>query len=214
MSENCMKNLIGFLVGVTLSFACFGQQELAPDALVKSVAEDVLQALRTDKDLQNGDVKKAMDLVDTKILPHFDFEGMTADTVGKSNWRSASSQQKQKLISEFKALLVRTYATSLSSYKSQVIRFKPLKLDPSDTSALVRSEILQPGGQPVQADYLMEKGDKGWKVADVRFAGISLAANYKTSFGQEISSSGIDGLIDYLVRRNKELDAKRSKVGK
>ena len=210
-----MKKLI-ICLATLLSLNVFAQEvaSLAPDALVKSVADDVLHNLRTDKDLQNGDVKKAMELVETKILPYFDFESMTADTVGKTNWRSATPAQKQRLIGEFKMLLVRTYATSLSSYKSQTIRFKPLKLDPSDTTALVRSEIMQPGGQPVQADYLMEKGDKGWKVVDVRFAGISLAANYRTSFAQEISSGGLDGLIDYLVRRNKELEAKRNKGGK
>lgn len=212
-----MKPLIVFLAALLLSLNCFAQQDaapLAPDALVKNVADDVLHNLRTDKDLQNGDVRKAMDLVETKILPYFDFESMTADTVGKANWRGATAAQKQRLIGEFKMLLVRTYATSLSSYKSQTIRFKPLKLDPSDTTVLVKSEILQPGGQPVQADYLMEKGDKGWRVVDVRFAGISLAANYRTSFSQEISSGGVDGLIEYLVRRNKELEAKRNKGGK
>ncbi|MEY4592971.1 MAG: hypothetical protein RIR18_1866, partial [Pseudomonadota bacterium] len=131
-----MKTLFALLAILFLSTGVFAQQDLAPDALVKSVADDVLQTLRTDKDLQNGDLKKAMDLVDTKILPYFDFESMTADTVGKTNWRGASVAQKQRLIGEFKMLLVRTYATSISSYKSQTIRFKPLKLDPADTTAL------------------------------------------------------------------------------
>jgi phospholipid transport system substrate-binding protein len=209
-----MKTLFALLAALLLSTSVFAQQDLAPDALVKSVADDVLLSLRTDKDLLNGDLKKAMDLVETKILPYFDFESMTADTVGKASWRGASATQKQRLIGEFKMLLVRTYATSISSYKSQTIRFKPLKLDSADTTALVRSEILQPGGQPVQADYLMEKGDKGWKVLDVRFAGVSLAANYKSVFAQEVSNGGVDGLIDYLVARNKALEAKRNKGNK
>lgn len=213
MKQPFLKLFFG-LMTLLLALSVAAQEMTAPDVLVKSVADEVLHSLRTDKDLQNGDVKKAMELVDNKILPHFDFEAMTADTVGKANWRAASAQQKQRLIGEFKMLLVRTYATSLSSYKSQTIRFKPLKLDPADTAVLVRSEILQPGGQPVQADYLMEKGEKAWKVVDVRFAGISLAANYKTTFAQEVSNGGVDGLIDYLVRRNKELDAKRAKNDK
>lgn len=186
----------------------------APDALVKRVAEDVLEALRTDKDLQSGDVKKAMDLVEAKILPNFDFEGMTADTVGKNNWRSASPQQRQRLIQEFKLLLVRTYATSLSSYKTYTIRFRPLRYDPAETSVRVRSEIIQPGGQPIQADYFMEKGDKGWMVTDVQFGGVSLSANYKTAFAQEIAAGGIEGLIEYLLARNKALEARRHKGGK
>lgn len=209
-----MKKLLIAVLAWGLASQGFAQQDISPDALVKSVAEDVLQTLRNDKGLQGGDVNKAMDLVETRILPHFDFESMTADTVGKANWRTASAQQKQRLISEFKTLLVRTYATSLTSYKSQTVRFKPLKLDPADTSALVRSEIVQPGSPPVQADYLMEKGEKGWKVVDVRFAGISLAANYKTTFAQEVSAGGIDALLEHLTRRNKDLEAKRHKASK
>lgn len=208
-----MKRLIALLTALLMSAAVLAD-EMAPDALVKSVAEDVLQALRTDKDLQNGDVKKAMNLVETKILPYFNFESMTADTVGKKNWDAATSAQKQRLIGEYKMLLVRTYSTSLASYKSQTITFKPLRLAPTDTSALVRSEIKQPGGQPIQADYLMEKDEKGWRVQDVRFAGISLSANYRTSFAQEIASGGIEGLIDYLVNRNKALASKNAKGGK
>lgn len=209
-----MKKLLTLLSALLLSTTVLAADDQAPDALVKSVADDVLQTLRTDKGLQGGDVNKAMDLVESKILPHFNFESMTADTVGKANWRGASADQKQRLVSEFKTLLVRTYATSLTSYKSQTIRFKPLKLDPSDTTALVKSEIVQPGGQPIQADYLMDKGDQGWKVVDVRFAGISLAANYRTSFAQEIANGGLDGLIAYLVNRNKTLAAKNAKAGK
>lgn len=206
-----MKKLIVVLSALLLNATAWAQ-EMAPDALVKSVADDVLQTLRTDKDLQNGDVKKAMELVDTKILPHFNFESMTADTVGKKNWEAATPAQKKRLIAEFKMLLVRTYATSLNSYKSQTITFKPLRLAPTDTVALVRSEIKQPTGQPIPADYLMEKGEQGWKVVDVRFTGISLAANYKTTFAQEIAAGGVDGLIDYLVNRNKALAAKNGKV--
>ena len=209
-----MKRLISLLSALLLSSQVLASSDMAPDALVKTVADDVLQTLRTDKGLQGGDVGKAMDLVETKILPHFNFESMTADTVGKANWRGATPVQKQRLVSEFKTLLVRTYATSLTSYKSQVVRFKPLKLDPADTTALVKSEILQPGGQPIQADYLMDKGDQGWKVVDVRFAGISLAANYRTTFAQEMASGGVDGLIDYLANRNKSLAAKTAKAGK
>lgn len=203
-----MKRLPLLLPAFLFSSLLWAQTPTAPDALVKSVAEEVLQTLRTDKSL-SGDAKKAEELVETKILPHFNFETMTSDTVGKTHWRSASADQKQRLISEFKTLLVHTYATSLTSYKSQTLRFKPLKLDPADTTALVKSEVVPPTGQPIQADYLMEKGDNGWKVVDVRFAGISLSANYRTTFAQEISNGGIDGLIEYLSGRNKALEAKR-----
>lgn len=207
-----MKRWMVWLLTALLAGNVMAQE--APDALVKRVAEEVLHALRTDKELQNGDVKKAMDLVETKILPNFDFEGMTADTVGKNNWRAATAQQRQRLIQEFKMLLVRTYATSLSSYKSQTIRFKPLKYDPAETTVRVRSEIIQPAGQPIQADYFMEKGDKGWLVTDVQFGGVSLAANYKTAFAQEVAAGGVDGLVEYLIARNKALEAKRNKGSK
>ena len=141
------------------------------------------------------------------MLPHFNFNRMTAYAVGV-NWRRASSEQQKLLVDEFKTLLVRTYSTALSSYKNQVIDFKPLRAQTADTEVKVRSEIRQSGAQAVTIDYSMEKTVSGWKVFDVEVGGVSLVANYRETFTNEIRSVGIDGLIKTLASKNKQLEAK------
>jgi phospholipid transport system substrate-binding protein len=182
-------------------------QEIAPDALVKGISNEVLEIIRKDKDIQSGNTKKIVDLVETKVLPHFNFNRMTAYAVGV-NWRRASPEQQKLLVEEFKTLLVRTYSTALSSYKNQVIDFKPLRAQAADTEVKVRSEIKQSGAQAVTIDYTMEKTASGWKVFDVEVGGVSLVANYRETFTNEIRSAGIDGLIKTLSTKNKQLEAK------
>lgn len=202
--ESAMKRLIAFLFVSLFASVAFAQE--APDALVQRVTEEVLDIVRKDKDIQNGHSQKIFDLVDTKVLPHFNFTRMTSLAVGK-DWRKASQQQQQQLQSEFKVLLVRTYSNALSSYKNQKIVYKPFKLNAGDTDALVRTEIVQPGSKPVQLDYSLEKQDNGWKVYDVVVAGISLVTNYREQFGQEIRNGGIDGLIASIAAKNKSLES-------
>jgi phospholipid transport system substrate-binding protein len=182
-------------------------QEVAPDALVKGISNEVLEIIRKDKDIQSGNTKKIVDLVETKVLPHFNFTRMTAYAVGV-NWRRASPEQQKLLVEEFRTLLVRTYSTALSSYKNQVIDFKPLRAQAADTEVKVRSEIKQSGAQAVTIDYTMEKTSSGWKVFDVEVGGVSLVANYRETFTNEIRSAGIDGLIKTLSSKNKQLEAK------
>jgi phospholipid transport system substrate-binding protein len=182
-------------------------QEVAPDALVKGISNEVLEIIRKDKDIQSGNTKKIVDLVETKVLPHFNFTRMTAYAVGV-NWRRASPEQQKLLVEEFRTLLVRTYSTALSSYKNQVIDFKPLRAQAADTEVKVRSEIKQSGAQAVTIDYTMEKTASGWKVFDVEVGGVSLVANYRETFTNEIRSAGIDGLIKTLSSKNKQLEAK------
>lgn len=177
--------------------------EEAPDVLVKNVTTEVLTLIRNDKDLQSGNLKKLLELVDAKILPHFNFTGMTALAVGQE-WRNATPEQKAKLTAEFKTLLVRTYANALTSYKNQSIDYKPLRMSPGDTRVTVRTEVKQTNGQPIQLDYSLQKRDDGWKVYDVVVAGVSLVTNYRDSFGQEIRATGIDGLIASLATRNQQ----------
>ncbi len=182
-------------------------QEVAPDVLVKGISNEVLEIIRKDKDIQSGNTRKIVDLVETRVLPHFNFNRMTAYAVGV-NWRRASSEQQKLLVDEFKTLLVRTYSTALSSYKNQVIDFKPLRAQTADTEVKVRSEIRQSGAQAVTIDYSMEKTVSGWKVFDVEVGGVSLVANYRETFTNEIRSVGIDGLIKTLASKNKQLEAK------
>ena len=204
-----MKKLIALVFASLL--AAVAQAQEAPDVLVKQVTEEVLDIVRKDKEIQNGSAKKAIDLVDAKVIPHFNFKHMTALAVGK-DWRKASPQQQEQLAAEFKTLLVRTYSNALTSYKNQKVVYKPFKMNAGDTDVLVRTEVQQPGNKPVQLDYSLEKLDAGWKVYDVSVAGISLVTNYREQFGQEVRNGGIDGLIKAIATKNKSLEGNLAKA--
>ena len=197
-----MNKLIAVVFAVLLASPVVAQE--APDALVKRVTEEVLEIVRKDKDIQNGSTQKAVELVDQKVLPHFDFRHMTALAVGK-DWKKASPAQQQQLTAEFKTLLVRTYSNALTSYKNQKIVYKPFRMNAGDSEVLVRTEVIQPGSKPVQIDYNLQKEDAGWKVYDVVVAGISLVTNYRDQFAQEVRNGGIDGLIAAIAGKNKSL---------
>ena len=202
-----MKSLFLWVFGV---FLLVSGQAIAdvdsPDALIKKVSDDVLTIVRQDKDIQSGNTKKAMDLVEAKVLPHFNFQHMTALAMGK-DWRKATPEQKKRLSEEFKTLLVRTYSNALTGYRDQTMRYKPVKMQPGDDEVLVRTEIVQPGNKPIQLDYALEKLDDGWKVYDVVVAGVSLVTNYRDTFSQEVRANGVDGLVQMLVAKNKQIEA-------
>jgi len=176
--------------------------EVAPDALVRKSIDEVLAVIKTDKDLQSGNTRKILELVEEKVLPHFDFNRMTRLAVGR-NWAQASEAQKESLVREFRMLLVRTYSTSLSQYRNQTIDVKPAKIGAGDIDTVVRTLVNQPGGQPIPIDYSMEKSDKGWRVYDVVVDGVSLVTTYRSSFNDQIQKGGIDGLIKTLADRNR-----------
>lgn len=179
-----------------------GAAETPPDVLVKSTAQDVLVIIKQDKDIQSGNSRKVLDLVEAKVLPHFDFSRMAMLAVGR-HWPKATTAQQQALTSEFRTLLVRTYSNSLSSYKDQTVDYKPLRLQPADTDATVKTVVNQPGGLPIPIDYSLEKTANGWKVYDVAVDNVSLVTNYRSSFSAEIQSKGIDGLIKTLSEKNR-----------
>lgn len=196
-----MKYFLAVLFGLVTTFGA-AAQGLAPDALVKSVTNDVLEIVRKDKDIQAGNTRKAVELAEAKVLPHFDFAHMTRLAVGKA-WRQASPAQQQALTDEFRTLLVRTYSKALTEYRNQAIDFKPVKMQPADTDVVVRTLVQQPGSKPVEIDYSLDKTDQGgWKVYDIAVAAVSLVTNYRSSFAQEISAGGIDGLIGTLRAKN------------
>ena len=180
-------------------------QEMAPDALVKNVTLEVVDILQKDKDIQKGDRKKVIALIEVKVLPHFNFQAMTASAVGR-NWNKANAEQKARLAEEFKTLLVRTYSSALAAYSNQKFEFRPLRAKPTDTDVTVNVRVLQSGTQPVTIDYDMEKRPGGWKVWDVRVSGISLVANYRTEFDNQVREAGIDGLIKTLQTKNRSLE--------
>lgn len=202
-----MKSLLSLLFALLVVLGSPAlAQELAPDAMVRQVTEDVLTVVRQDKDIQGGNTRKAIDLVETKVLPYFNFQRMTALAVGR-DWNKATPEQKKILTEEFRTLLVRTYSNALTSYKNQTVVYKPSKIPEGETNVVVRTEVVQPGSKPIQLDYTLEKQGNGWKVYDVVVAGVSLVTNYRDTFKQEVNNSGIDGLITLLGNRNKQLAA-------
>lgn len=204
-----MKRLFVVLAGL-LSATLAMAQELAPDALVRTVSNDVLEIVRKDKDIQSGNLRKAVELAEAKVLPHFDFAHMTRLAVGK-DWRKATPEQQKSLVEEFRTLLVRTYSKAFVEYRNQAIDFKPFKMQPTETDVVVRSVVHQPSGKPVQIDYNLDKAEQGWKVYDISVAGVSLVTNYRSSFAQEVSAGGIDGLIGSLRAKNKSGDGVAAK---
>ncbi|MBX3621856.1 MAG: ABC transporter substrate-binding protein [Rhizobacter sp.] len=199
LRRSFMSWLSAFALVVGASGTAFAQQ--APDALVKQVSNEVLDAAKADKSIQAGDVNKVMLLVEAKVMPHVNFQRMTSSAVGRY-WRQASPDQQKRLQEEFKTLLVRTYSGALAQVKDQTVQLKPLRAAPSDTEVIVRTEI-RGKGDPIQLDYRLEKANSDWKIYDVNVMGIWLVENYRNTFAQEISAGGIDGLINKLAERNK-----------
>lgn len=176
--------------------------DVAPDVLARNTTNEVVQIVKQDEDIKSGRSSKVYALVESKILPHFDFEQMTKLAVAR-NWIDATPEQRQRLIDEFRSLLVRTYAASLSSVAEYKIDFKPLRMRSGDTDVTIYSEVSKPGAPPITIDYRMEKVGDGWKVYDVQVDNVSLVTVYRNSFSSEVRKGGIDGLIQALSRRNR-----------
>jgi phospholipid transport system substrate-binding protein len=201
-----MKSLFAFFSGLLIATTAMSQ-EVGPDALVKTVTNEVLDIVRKDKDIQSGNTKKAIDLVEIKVLPHFNFTRMTQLALAR-DWRVASAAQQKVLTDEFHVLLVRTYAKALTEYKNQTVVFKPFTLKAGETDVRVRTEIKQSGaGKNVELDYWLEKSGAAWKVYDIEVGGISLITNYRDSFASEVRNNGIEGLIKSLQAKNKSGEA-------
>lgn len=181
----------------------------APDALVRDLSNEVLDAIRNDKALQSGDPAKLNQLVDQKILPYVDFEKMTRLAVGRG-WRQASAEQRAALTREFRTLLVRTYSGAVSQVRDHQVQLKPFRVANGETDVVVRTNAVPSRGDPIQLDYRLEKSDAGWKIYDVNVLGVWLVENYRNSFASEVNQNGIDGLIKSLTERNRALDGKKA----
>jgi phospholipid transport system substrate-binding protein len=177
---------------------------IPPDQLIYSVTQDVLAIIQSDEAIRAGDSQRIVALVDEKVLPHFNFRRMTALAVGR-DWRQATPEQQDRLVSAFRTLLVRTYSNALTQYREHRVEYRPFRMAQGDTDVTVRTAIQQPGAQPVGIDYNLSLGADGWKVYDVTVANVSLVINYRGTFAQEVRASGIDGLIASLERRNQAL---------
>ena len=197
-----MLSLKRTLAGLVMSVAAATvMAQTTPDALIKQVSTEVIDTIKADKSIQAGDIGKIIALVDAKVMPHVNFQRMTASSVGR-HWRTATPEQQKKLQDEFKTLLVRTYAGALTQVKDQTVQLKPLRAAAEDTEVVVRTEV-KGKGEPIQLDYRLEKANADWKIYDVNVRGVWLVEQYKGQFAQDISANGIDGLITKLAERNK-----------
>ena len=208
LSKRFMPWLLAATLGLSATFAQ-AQTAKAPDALIKEVSTDVLDAVKADKSIKQGDVQKVIALVDAKVMPYINFQRMTSSAVGRY-WRQATPDQQKRLQEEFKILLVRTYSGALAQVQDQTVEIKPMRGAATDKEVVVRTEI-RGRGDPVQLDYRLEQAAAGsWKIYDVNVLGVWLVENYRNSFSQEIGANGIDGLIAKLAERNAKAGAAKS----
>ena len=207
-----IKQLIA-AASLTMATAAFAAPAEAPDALVKRISSDVIETAKGDKDIQAGNRKKVMDLVESKILPFVDFQRMTALAAGR-HWRTATPEQQKQLSNEFRTLLIFTYSGALSQIKNETVEFKPLRADPADQEVEVRSSVNVARGEPVTLNYRLAKTPAGWKIFDINVMGAWLVETYKGTFATEIGKSGIDGLIKALAERNSKLASNPIKPAK
>ena len=174
------------------------------------MSSQVLDDIRADKALRSGDIDKLQKLIDDKAAPYVDFERMTRLAVGKG-WRTATAEQRDALMREFRTLLVRTYSGALSHVTDHQVKMRPFHAQPADTDVMVHTQVAPSAGDPIQLDYRLEKTDAGWKIYDLNILGISLVENFKSSFASQINQGGVDGLIKSLTDRNRQLAVGNSK---
>ena len=195
--------MISWLGAAALSLGCaFAQAQAtkSPETLIKEVSTDVLESVKADKSIKEGDVSKVIALVDAKVMPYINFQRMTSSAVGRY-WKQATPEQKKRLQEEFKILLVRTYSGALAQVQDQTVQIKPSRAGADDKEVVVKTEV-RGKGDSIQLDYRLEQLADGWKIYDVNVLGVWLVENYRNSFSQEIGANGIDGLIAKLAERN------------
>jgi phospholipid transport system substrate-binding protein len=199
---NIRKYLL-LLVALIISTSVLA--DLAPDELVRKTADDVINELKKDKDIKEGDRAKIYKLAEEKILPNFDFKRICRLVLGK-NWRSMTVDQRNVFQIEFRGLLLRTYAIALSKFRDQTIEFKPLRMKSSDKIVLVKTEITQSGGQPIDVNYALSNSTGKWLVFDIVIEGVSLVTNYRSQFASQVKKNGIEDLLKKLSEKNNESD--------
>ena len=193
----------GLLLISCTAFAQTPDQATPPDALIKMVVTDVMASVKSDPDIQKGNIPRIVELVEKKIVPYTDMIRTTEMAMGP-NWKKATPEQQNQLVMEFKNLLIRTYSGALSQLRDQTVQFKALRAAPDDKEVVVKTVVLG-RGDPVPLDYRLEKTDKGWKVYDMNIMGVWLIEAYRNQFSNQISQNGIDGLVKFLQDRNKQL---------
>jgi phospholipid transport system substrate-binding protein len=178
-------------------------QELSPEQLVQKVTEEVLTAIKSDKQLAAGDKQKALKLAEEKVLPYIDFEEATRLAVGRA-WSQATPEQRKKLVGEFRNMLVRTYSNAIEAYEGQTLKVLPSRggKQAGNDEATVRAQFVRAGGKPLPIEFQMRKTGPTWKVFDIAVEGISLVLTYRSEFDAVVKQEGIDGLIKRLTQKN------------
>ena len=195
-----MQRILSLIICALLAFGAMAQ-EMKPDELVRKVTDDVMNAVKTDKQLAAGDKQKALKLAEEKVLPLIDFREATRLAVGRA-WRDASKEQQERLVAEFRRMLVRTYSNAISAYEGQTMKVQPVHMKAGDTDVTVHNQYIRPGGKPVQLDYQMHKTADGWKIYDIIIEGVSLVLTYRSEFDAVVKQQGVDGLIKRLAEKN------------
>jgi len=197
-----MKILSALFACLTaLALPARAQQDLGPEELVRKVTQDVLDAIKSDKELAAGDKRKALKLAEEKVLPHIDFDEATRLAVGRA-WAQAMPEQREKLVEEFRRMLVRTYSNAISAYQGQTMKVLPVRMKPGDTEVAVHNRYIRAGGTPLPVDYQMHRTEQGWKIYDITVEGVSLVLTYRSEFDAIVKQQGIDGLIKRLEEKN------------
>jgi len=189
------------VLALTLFTSVSAAQETNPEQLVQKITNEVLAAVKSDKQLAAGDRQKAVKLAEEKVLPYIDFEEATRLAVGRS-WTKATPEQKKQLVTEFRNMLVRTYSNALGEYEGQTLKILPSRKSDAPDEATVRTQYLRQGAPPLPIDFQMLKTDGGWKVYDIAVEGVSLVLTYRSEFDQVVKQGGIDGLIKRLAQKN------------
>lgn len=192
------------LGALLLAAAPLRAEPMAADAFVKQVSAEVIDAVKADKSIQDGDVSRIRALVDAKVMPHVNFQRMTASSVGPQ-WRSATPDQQKRMLVEFQTLMVNTYSGALTQVKDQSVVVKPLRAGTGEGNELVVRTEVRGKGDPIQLDYRLEKAGDSWKIYDVNVGGFWLVEAYKGQFAKDLSTGGLDALITRLAEKNKSL---------
>lgn len=212
-----MKRALMVLSCLWLSFGAVAAETTAspaqsPDQLVKTVSNRIIELIKANRDVYERDHQKLYAMVDKEVLPYFDFRVMSRAVLGRY-WREANEEQRERFVKEFRDLLVRTYATALLKYNNEEIRLLPFRANPDDKQVLVRTEVVQSGGQNVPINYSFYRSNPGWKVYDVSVGGVSLVTNYQTTYAEKIRAQGLDALIASLSDANRRGQVDPNAIG-
>ncbi|HBK43444.1 MULTISPECIES: phospholipid-binding protein MlaC [unclassified Polynucleobacter] len=203
--QKCFAVLLSSLFLFAGSVSAQAVDQSTPDGLIKTVVSDVMASVKSDPEIQKGNIPRIVELVDKKIVPYTDMRRTTEMAMGP-NWKKATPEQQAQLVNEFKSLLIRTYSGALSQLRDQTIQFKPLRAAPDDKEVVVKTVVIG-RGDPIPLDYRLEKTPNGWKVYDMNIMGVWLVEAYRNQFANQISQNGVEGLVKFLQDRNKQLAA-------